>query len=360
VGVDLGVWIARLVLAAVFALSALGKFADRPGTRRAVAEFGVPAGRVSVVAWGLPAVEACLAGGLLPGVTAAWAGLAGLLLLCAFTIAVARLLRRGLRPSCSCLGALSEEPIGPATLVRNAVLIVLAAAVTWGSEWRPGVPGALPTGRAAEVAVLVGIGAVLGWLAGQVRVLRRQVDRQALSMLGAEGLPAGSVAPEFELAGSLDGRTSLARLLAGGTSALLVFAHPECEICATLAGELPRWQERLRDRLTIAVIANGDIEENLAWGRERGLGDVPVLVQTGNEAALRYRVRGTPSAVLVTADGRIAAPVARGPIAIRELIISVKAAKPDKSPAMQLSIEYIELVKSGNSVRKRGASRHSR
>ena len=108
----------------------------------------------------------------------------------------------------------------------------------------------------------------------------------------------------------------------------------------------------MRDRLTIAVIANGDIEENLAWGRERGLGDVPVLVQTGNEAALRYRVRGTPSAVLVTADGRIAAPVARGPIAIRELIIFAKTAKPDKSPALRLSIDHVKWVHSGNSLRK--------
>ena len=351
-GVDLSVWIVRLVLGAVFALSAVGKFADRPGTRKAMAEFGVPAGQVRAVAWGLPAAEGCVAGALLPGVTAAWAGLAALLLLCVFTIAVARLLRRGVRPACSCFGSMSEEPIGLATVVRNGALMVLAAAAAWGSVRRPGVPGALPAGRAAEVAALVVIGAVLWWLGGQVRVLRHQVDRQALSMLGAEGLPAGSVAPEFELSGSLADRTSLARLLAGGTSVLLVFAHPECEICATLAGELPRWQERLRDRLTIAVIANGDLEENLAWGRERGLGDVPVLVQQGNEAALRYRVRGTPSAVLVTADGRIAAPVARGPIAIRELIIFAKTAKPDKSPALRLSIDHVKWVHSGNSLRK--------
>ena len=346
--VDQGVWIARLILGAVFALSAFGKLANRPGTRKAVAEFGIPAGRAGTVAWGLPLAEACLAGALLPAATAPWAGLASLLLLCVFTIAVARLLRRGLRPSCSCLGAISAEPIGPATIVRNAALMALAAAVTWSSLRRPGVPGTLPAGRAAELAVLAAIGTLLCWLAGQVSTLRRQVDRQALSTLGAEGLPPGSVAPEFELSGSPGERTSMARLLAGGTSVLLVFAHPGCEICATLAGELPRWQERLRDRLTIVVIANGDLEENLAWGRDRGLGDIPLLVQQGNEAALRYRVRGTPSAVLVTAGGRIAAPVARGPIDIRELINFAKAAKPGKSPALQLPIQYNETVNSGN------------
>jgi thiol-disulfide isomerase/thioredoxin len=357
---DQGVWIVRLILGAVFALSAFGKLADRPGTRKAVAEFGVPAGQVNAVAWSLPAAEACLAGALLPGATAPWAGLAALLLLCVFTIAVVRLLRRGQRPACSCLGAMSEEPIGLVTVARNAVLMILAVAATWGSLYRPKVPGALPPDRAVGLAALAAVGAVLCWLAGQVRMLRRQVDRQALSTLGPEGLPPGSLAPEFELYGSLGGRTSMEQLLARGTTVLLVFTHPGCDICATLAGELPRWQERLRDRLTIVVIANGDAEENFAWGRERGLGSMPLLVQQGNEAALRYRVRGTPSAVLVTADGRIAAPVARGPIAIRELINSAKTAKPDDSRALRLTIRSDEKFNSGNSMPKFKASRRAK
>ncbi len=332
-----GVWIARLVLGAVFGLSAFGKQADRAGTRKAVAEFAVPADWVGAVAWGLPLLEATLAVALLPSVTAPWAGLAALLLLGVFTAAVARLLYRGQRPACSCLGAVSDKPIGAGTVVRNGALMMIAVAVIWGSLARPRVPQALPGGYAFGLAALAVVGAVLFWLAGQVRALRRQVDRQALSTLGAEGLPPGSVAPEFELPGSPGGRTSMERLLAGGTSVLLVFTHPGCEICATLAGELPRWQERLLGRLTVTVIANGDIEENLAWGRERGLGDVPLLVQSGNEAALRYRVRGTPSAVLVAADGRIAAPVARGPIAIRELLVSVKAAKSIPEPRIPVT-----------------------
>jgi hypothetical protein len=346
---DQGAWIARLMLSAVLALSASGKLADRAGTRRAVAEFGIPAGQVTMVAWALPLAEAGLAGALLPHVTAPLAGLAALLLIGVFTIAVARLLRRGQRPACSCLGAVSAEPIGPATIIRNAVLMALAVTVTWSSLRYPRVPGALPGGLAVGLAVLAVIGAVLCWLAGQVRVLRRQVDRQALSMLGAEGLPAGAVAPEFDLPGSPGGRTSMERLLARGTSVLLVFTHAGCDICASLAGELPRWQERLLGRLTIAVIANGDLEENLAWGRQRGLGDIPLLVQEGNEAALRYRVRGTPSAVLVTADGRVAAPVARGPIAIRELLIAAKTAKPVRARASRLTARNHGKGRSGNS-----------
>jgi hypothetical protein len=331
---DEGIWIARLVLCAVFALAAFGKLTDRPGARRAVTEFGVPARHAQLVAWALPAGEACLAVALLPGVTAPWAGLSALALLSVFTVAVARLLRRGERPACSCLGSASEEPIGAATVARNMALMAVAVVVTWGSLRRPQVPGALPAYHAAALAVLAVIGGALAWLTGQVRLLRRQADRQALATLGAEGLPPGSVAPEFELPGSPGAPTSLGQLLSGGAGALLVFTHPGCDICAAVAGELPRWQQRLGGRLTIAVIANGGIEENLQWGRERGLGDVPLLVQQGNEAALRYRVRGTPSAVLVAADGRIAASVARGPIAIRELLISAKAANHARAHAL--------------------------
>ena len=244
-----------------------------------------------------------------------------------FTAAVARLLSLGRRPACSCFGSASEEAIGGATIARNAALMVVALVIVWGGVRRPQVPGTLPTDHAVGLAIVAIIAAMLVWLIGQVRVLRRQVDRLALSTLGAEGMPIGSVAPEFELAASHGGTTSLQQLLARGTSVVLVFVHPGCDICGTLAGELPRWQHRLRDRLTIAVITNGNVTENLAWGRDRGLGEIPMLVQQGNEAALRYRVRGTPSAVLVDADGRIAAPVARGPIAIRELFVSARTTK---------------------------------
>ena len=106
---------------------------------------------------------------------------------------------------------------------------------------------------------------------------------------------------------------------------LLVFVHPGCELCAALARELPRWRERTVKELTIAVITNGSVEENIAWRSEQQLGDITLMVQESNEASLRYRIRGTPSAVLVDADGRIAAAVARGAIAIRELLTTARA-----------------------------------
>ncbi|MEV6096300.1 MauE/DoxX family redox-associated membrane protein [Nocardia sp. NPDC051981] len=83
--IDYVVWVARLVLAVVFGLSAWGKLADGPGTRKAVGEFGVPLAWIPAVAWALPAVEAVVAVALLPPWTAAGAALVAILLLGMFT-----------------------------------------------------------------------------------------------------------------------------------------------------------------------------------------------------------------------------------------------------------------------------------
>ncbi|MVU79764.1 hypothetical protein GPX89_21285 [Nocardia sp. ET3-3] len=330
--IDYAVWAARLVLAVVFGLSAWGKFADAAGTRKAVGEFGIPLAWVPAVAWGLPGVEAAVAVAVLPPWTAAGAALVAILLLGMFTGAVVRLLRHGRRPVCSCFGAASAAPIGRGTVVRNIVLIALAGWTLVATLAESEVPGALPVDHAVAMAFAAGFAAVLVSLWGELRSLRRRLDEQVLSTLGGEGLPPGAVAPEFEVLKTSGGRSGLHELLSPGKSLLLVFVHPSCEMCAALARELPRWQARSADALTIAVLGNGEVAEHAAWGREQGLGEIPVLVQQGNEAALRYRVRGTPSGVLINEQGRVAAPVGRGAMAVRDLIFQAKRTGSSAEP----------------------------
>jgi peroxiredoxin len=322
--IEYGVWVARLAVAVVFGLAAWGKAADRVAARTAITEFGVPLRWAPVVGWVLPAVEAVLAVAVLPPWTAAGAAAAIVLLLLVFTAAVGRLLRRGQRPACSCFGAVGVAPIGLHTVVRNGSLLIVAAFVLAGSLAWPRIPRDFPVDRAVGIAVVAALTMLLVRLAGAVRELRRRLDAYTLSALGAEGLPQGVVAPEFELLDTAGGRVTLADLLSGGRRVLLVFVHPACEMCAALAREMPRWHARTAAVLSIAFVGNGELAEHAAWGREQGLGDIPVLVQQGNEAALRYRVRGTPSAVLIDARGRVAAPVARGAMAIRELVLAAK------------------------------------
>lgn len=93
----------------------------------------------------------------LPGSPFTTAGfLLGGALLAAFTVAVALVLRRGTQAECRCFGGTAATPFRPRHLVRNAVLIAVAAAGGYAA-WA----GAAPTGRAAVLAVPLGALAAL-------------------------------------------------------------------------------------------------------------------------------------------------------------------------------------------------------
>ena len=125
--VDTAALTARLVLAAVLFTAALGKLADRSGSRRAVADFGVPAALIGPLAVTLPLVELATALALLPDPTSRWGALSALVLLAAFTAAIAASLARGRRPPCHCFGQMRAAPLDSSMLVRNCLLLGAAA-----------------------------------------------------------------------------------------------------------------------------------------------------------------------------------------------------------------------------------------
>jgi uncharacterized membrane protein YphA (DoxX/SURF4 family) len=122
---------ARLVLAAVFAVAAVGKLSDRAGTRDALAEFGVPPSAASPGAIALPLAELAVAVLVLIGPAVAWGATGALVLLAFFTAAIASNLARGRRPDCHCFGQIHSAPAGASTLARNVVLLVVAGLVLW-------------------------------------------------------------------------------------------------------------------------------------------------------------------------------------------------------------------------------------
>src|SRR5262245_60297445 len=92
--------IARMVLAAVFAVAGITKLADRAGTRKSLADFGMPEIVASPVAILLPIMELACAAALVP-LASAFVGAAGSLgLLSLFTLAMVVTLARGRRPDC--------------------------------------------------------------------------------------------------------------------------------------------------------------------------------------------------------------------------------------------------------------------
>lgn len=120
------VWAARGVLITVFLVAAVTKARDLPGTLKAVKDLGIPDRFASGVATLLPSLELATVGllGLWPTVGATLA----LLLLAAFSIALARTLRAGRAPACHCFGR-ANRPIDRGDLVRNGALGLLAVVV---------------------------------------------------------------------------------------------------------------------------------------------------------------------------------------------------------------------------------------
>src|SRR5438045_1017440 len=164
------VGIARLVLVAVFAVAGWAKLSDRSGTRQAVREFGVPDALATPVTFLLPLAELVVAALLLFSGTAVIGAIGAAVLLALFIVAIGVSLARGKRPDCHCFGQVHSEPVGPATLVRNAVLVGLAALIiadgTGGTnfwDWFADLTAAGWIAVAGAVAAAIAIG-VLAWL----------------------------------------------------------------------------------------------------------------------------------------------------------------------------------------------------
>ncbi|MDQ3571820.1 MAG: TlpA family protein disulfide reductase [Actinomycetota bacterium] len=313
-----------MLLAAVFAIAGVAKLLDQPGSRSSLAGFGVPAGALPAVALLLPLAEIAVAISLIPPGTARWGALAGLVLLAGFMAGIGNALRRGRTPDCHCFGQLHSAPAGRSTLARNAVLGVLAAVVLLEgpgpslSAWISDRTAAeLAAVSAAIAALLLAAYAASLWL--ERRRLRDELDaaHSDISRLPA-GLPAGARAPEFSLP-DLSGQIhTLESLCANGRPLILAFVSPDCGPCQRVLPELGRWQAELPELLTVAVLTIGTAEQNRPAAAEHGVS--PVIVQEDVELLIAYRIHNTPSAVVVTPEGRIASAPAEGLFPIESLI----------------------------------------
>ena len=334
--------VARLILAAVFLVAALTKLADRAGTRQAIADFGVPAFLAPPLATLLPLLELAAALALLPLASAWWGAIAILALLAVFTAAILVNLARGRKPNCHCFGQISSAPVGWRTVARNVILAALAALVGAPGPGDQGSSivvrvGDLTTPQlAALIAGVIAVGLVAaggsllfklltqyGRLLVRVEELERRLSGTATpETAGAAperppGLPVGTPAPVFALAGLYGETLTLDALRAAGNNVLLVFADPGCGPCTALMPKIAHWQREHRGSLTTAVISHGSAEANRAHAAEHGL--VNILIQADSEVTDAYKVDGTPSAVIVTPEGTIGSPVVAGPEAVEEL-----------------------------------------
>jgi thiol-disulfide isomerase/thioredoxin len=314
-GIVLGV-----LLAVVFAAAAFGKLTDLAGTRDGLAGFGVPSTLVAPAALTLPAAELAVAGLLVFGVTRA-AGAAGALgLLALFSVAIVANLFRGRTPECHCFGRLHSAPAGWSTVARNAALAACATAVLVAAGSAP-APDAFAwvakLGLAGLLALAIVLGAVglaaaggtaflslmraHGRLLVEVDALRRALQAAGIDVepertLVELGRDPGTPAPDFAAETATGQRISLADLLEPGLPLLVTFTSPGCAPCEALNPVLSRWRHEHAGALSFATIS------------------------ADSAAYEAYQVTGTPSAVLISADGQIASYLAEGAEAIEQLL----------------------------------------
>jgi peroxiredoxin/uncharacterized membrane protein YphA (DoxX/SURF4 family) len=343
---SLALLLARLLLAAVFVVAGLAKLADLAGSRQALRDFGVPARLADPIGVLLPLAELAVAVALVSTTSAWWGALGALGLLLLFVVGIASNLAHGRTPDCHCFGQLRSAPAGWPTLLRNLVLAAGAGVVVAVGRSTAG-PGFLDWLAALTVpqriAVLVGAVALVlligeGWLLFQMLsqqgrlLLRIEALEGHLAAQGlapqplptgqtappVAGLPVGTPAPPFALFTLTGGLTSLEALRGLGKPVVLIFSDPGCDPCTALLPEIGRWQRDHAAQMAVAFISRGTVEANRPKITEYSL--THVLLQKDREVALAYQAHGTPSAVLVRAEGTIGSPLAQGVEAIRALI----------------------------------------
>jgi len=120
---------ARLILGVVFLLSGALKLRD-PSWLAAARQFGAP----RLVAITIAPTEIFLGAMLVTGTASPWPSIASEIILAAFTVGMLRVMRRPVnqRPSCACFGRWTARPVGSSSIVRNLVLLALAAISSGG------------------------------------------------------------------------------------------------------------------------------------------------------------------------------------------------------------------------------------
>lgn len=316
--------VVRVALALVLGRAAIGKLADRRSARSGAEQLGLPSAMAVPVVAVLPFVELALAIALLVTPAAGFAGVAAFVLLTAFTVLIGANLARGRRPQCNCFGATQAQPISSLTVARNLALMAGAGLVagaflagrSLGAYSELTTPQAVGLAAGTAFTVLAGATALVllhlvrqnGRLLERIEVLEGARPQRPKARRRAT-VPIGSLAPALTAATIDDQPIALPDVLADGLPAVLVFVEPRCGACVALGDELALRDEPFGDRRVVVVVHGNRSESMAKFGSIRS---AAVLIDPEGATSAAYGVFGTPSAVVVTPDGRLASSIIEG------------------------------------------------
>lgn len=345
-------FILRILLVAIFGVAGIAKLYDLNGSKKAMQSFGVPEGAALAAGLTLPLIEIAIAI-LLIFVQTSWFGAIGATaLLGIFIVGMAWQMYQGNAPDCHCFGQVHSEPVSPKSLIRNVIFIVPALVLIITGRENQGLNlfgSNFNNSSESTMQIIIGL-AMIGLLAAvvyflkqiseqQVQIMRRieileftahegtkEVEREDVSS-PVEGLPIGSVAPEFVLPDLNNKEIGLKDLLSPKKSTIFLFVSPTCNPCGALLPEIEQWQTELKDKLNFVFISSGNVKDNTDKFAGKTL--KKILLQKDKEVAEIYGAKWTPTVILVNSDGRIASRVAAGDSAIRAIIDKVRESEDE-------------------------------
>jgi uncharacterized membrane protein YphA (DoxX/SURF4 family)/thiol-disulfide isomerase/thioredoxin len=338
--------VATLILAAMFMVAGIKAFTGRKAYLAMLSEFGVPAALRRQVAVTLTVCELLIGTTLpIPFFNNA-AAVAALCLLGCYTCVIAYALISGKRPNCNCFGQLSQKPISPTTLLRNAVFMLLSALIVWREDARVAKLGL----DISTSAVLVGgIIVVQAWLLLHLLMqngrLFLKIDTIEMQLKAAgfdnwapnanmaehNGLPIGSLAPDFAIESAFDGkRTLFSRVRDSDMLTVLIFSDAACGPCKDMLPQVARWSRQYGAVLKLLIITT--MSDKPAADLYGQLADI-TYIQNARDAAALYDAAATPSAVIVSREGSVASTLALGENQIRDLILAIVASERSEPAA---------------------------
>ncbi|WEK62318.1 MAG: hypothetical protein P0Y60_06065 [Candidatus Microbacterium colombiense] len=310
-------------LAAVFAVSAVGKFRAPDRGKAAFGALRIPVRHSGVAAIVLIVVEAVVAAALVA--TTGWFFIAACVSAAALTIgllvAVSRAHRLGATEDCGCFGEWLPAAIGPRLITRNIVLTIIAIVLLVGALVMQvlllrsvGVPFLLTSTTVARAAA----GALLAALLIAIAIwsiVRTTMDTLADAVSITSG--AGAVV--------LPESSEIVDLLAVGSRArLLVFVSSGCHACAVALAEVEAAGELLGSLVDVYVVQRASSGSASLESTHSLPSTARFALDVGGSLGTSLGVGiPRPVAALIGTDGQQAGPLAIGSREIALLVSSI-------------------------------------
>jgi peroxiredoxin/uncharacterized membrane protein YphA (DoxX/SURF4 family) len=134
-------------------------------------------------------------------------------------------------------------------------------------------------------------------------------------------LKIGDPAPSLVLP-DLDGReTELASFL--GRKTIVLFWRPDCSFCQNILADLQEWEKQRNDQSPhLLIVSAGEREAHADMNLQS-----PILLIKDAAKVLEFGAMGTPSAILIDEDGKVASVMGRG----TEAVLAIAGIRPSRT-----------------------------